>query len=81
MRLLLRSAGLSGRFCIEGNTVSEAQMDDLSYDEAGRLLRADFATGKLYWLHQAARAYDAAVERLWGAGPWYRNFPDVAVVS
>ncbi len=32
-------------------------------------------------LEEAARAYDAAVERFWGDGPWYRNFPDVAVVS
>lgn len=24
---------------------------------------------------EAARAYDDAVERFWGPGPWYRNFP------
>lgn len=43
--------------------------------------------GKLHYLgyfsepEEAARAYDAAVDRFWGAGPWYRNFAVVDAVS
>ena len=43
--------------------------------------------GKLRYLgyfsapEEAARAYDAAVDRFWGAGPWYRNFSDSRAAS
>lgn len=30
---------------------------------------------------EAARAYDAAVERFWGPGPWYRNFPAIDIIA
>lgn len=30
---------------------------------------------------EAARAYDAAVDRFWGPGPWYRNFSDLSAAS
>lgn len=30
---------------------------------------------------EAARAYDAAVNRFWGPGPWYRNFPATAAAT
>lgn len=41
--------------------------------------------GRLHYLgyfaapEQAARAYDVAVDRFWGAGPWYRNFAGAGV--
>lgn len=30
---------------------------------------------------EAARAYDAAVDRFWGPGPWYRNFAGIESVA
>lgn len=43
--------------------------------------------GRLHYLgyfsvpEEAARAYDAAVDRFWGPGPWYRNFMSIDAVS